>query len=177
MHKEYKVRPLMPGLLGGICVVLGVFGIIYERDSNYYVVALMLLIFGVYYFFRMITRSIVLDEQGITIKMPGNTELIPWNLIIAVYSEKNMNGLRTKVRYADNRDVRKRLLADNIKDIQNPEVASTQMIRLPEKLYEDYRGLVAEIVDHIDGKVFLDEFTATMARERMYKDGRSFKRD
>ena len=177
MHKEYRVRPLMPGLLGGICVTLGVAGIIYERDSNYYVFALMLLIFGVYYFFRMITRTIILDDTGITVKMPGNSELIPWNLIIAVYSEKNMNGLRTKVRYADNRDVRKRLLADNIRAVENPEVASTQMIRLPEKLYYNYRNLIAEIVDHVDGKVFLDEFTATMAREQMFKEGRSFKRD
>ncbi len=177
MHKEYKVKPMVPTVLGGVCVALGAAGIIYERDTGYYVVSLLLVIFGVYFFFRMMTRKLVLDETGITIKMPGNDENIPWELIIAVYTEKNMSGLRTKVRYADNAEVRKRLVADNIRDIESPQVSATRMIRIPANLYEDYKGIVAEIVDNVDGKVFLDEYTAVMARERMYQEGRSFRRD
>lgn len=156
--KEYRILKRKALSTSAILFGLGLVGVLTRQGRGYFFFGIFLLFLAVYYYWRSTKRKIVVTDEAVIEQGWGKETVVPWNMIVAVYTSKGDRGLQTRIRYATNRETRKRLLKDDLSSLDFADVTESLVLKIPEQ-YEDFQDLLYEIVQRVDEKVFLDEYT------------------
>lgn len=160
--KEYRMsnKHLWNSFLTAEAV--GVFAIISRKGIYLQAFGVLCIIFGFYALWRNKQHKIILTDTALIHKHWHTTKEIPYNLMVAIYiakrGERKEKKYTTAIRYATNRDARKRAIREDIWNVDLKDLEDIYVLKIPSE-FENYKDLMKTLIDRVDDKVLVDEFT------------------